>query len=112
MERIKYLREKAGLTQKELGLKVGQTSSNISKYELGILEPNIRTLNAIADYFDVSVDFLTEASNITNRVGKEESSYIYIFGDSGIGERIMVPQDKIERLKALIDAGIPELFDK
>ena len=48
MNRIKYLRESIRMTQKELGDRIGQTSSNISKYETGLLEPNIKTLSAMA----------------------------------------------------------------
>jgi transcriptional regulator with XRE-family HTH domain len=58
MLRLRQLREQAQLTQSQLGDKIGQTKSNISKYERGELEPNIQTLFVLANVFDVTVDYL------------------------------------------------------
>ncbi|WP_160198824.1 helix-turn-helix domain-containing protein [Senegalia massiliensis] len=66
--RIRELRKEFNLTQEELGKKVGQTKSNISKYETGALEPGIDTLNSLARIFDVSIDYLlgnTDQRNIS-----------------------------------------------
>lgn len=52
------------MTQKELGLKIGQTKSNISKYERGIIEPNIQTLNQLSAFFRVSIDYLVNTKDI------------------------------------------------
>lgn len=58
-ERIKTLRKRSGMTQEELSDKLGfHTKSAISKIEKGHREPSIGTLILIADYFNVSVDFL------------------------------------------------------
>ncbi|MCT4663361.1 MAG: helix-turn-helix domain-containing protein [Tissierellales bacterium] len=61
--RIRPLRQEFGMTQEELGKKIGQTKSNISKYETGSLEPSIQTLNLLADIFNVSVDYLLGRSD-------------------------------------------------
>lgn len=66
MLRLRELREQAKLTQSQLGDKIGQTKSNISKYERGELEPNIQTLFALADIFGVTVDYLLDRTNIKN----------------------------------------------
>ena len=58
MKRLKELRTLRGLTQEEFGKKIGQSKSNISKYENNILEPNMQTLNLMANFFDVSVYYL------------------------------------------------------
>ncbi len=57
-DRLKSLREEKGLTQEELGLLLKQTKSNISKYENGRLQPNMKTVNILSTYFDVSTDYL------------------------------------------------------
>ncbi|ABR48765.1 helix-turn-helix domain protein [Alkaliphilus metalliredigens QYMF] len=62
--RIRELRQELGMTQEELGRKINQTKSNVSKYETGTLEPNIQTLNLLSDIFDVSIDYLVGKSNI------------------------------------------------
>jgi transcriptional regulator with XRE-family HTH domain len=64
--RIRDLRNEFGLTQEELGKKIGQTKSNISKYETGSLEPGIDTLRELAKIFNVSLDYLMGESDIRN----------------------------------------------
>ena len=53
---LKKLRENAGLTQEQLGEKIGLTVTAIKKNEQGITFPKIPTLNFLADYYDVSID--------------------------------------------------------
>lgn len=57
-ERIKYLREKNGLTQKDIATRLGVESAAISKYELDMREPNIEALKKLASIFNVSIDYL------------------------------------------------------
>lgn len=57
-ERLKQLRESEGLKQIELAEKLNLTSAALSQYEKGVREPNSEMLKKIADYFDVSIDFL------------------------------------------------------
>ena len=52
--KIKELREKAGMTQTELADKVGVSKSVISAYEKGIRNPSQKVLEDIADTFGVS----------------------------------------------------------
>ena len=52
--RIRELRQKQGLTMKELAEKVGVTEQAISQYERNIRKPNIETLNKIASALNVS----------------------------------------------------------
>lgn len=58
LKNLRELRRKCGMTQKELGNVVGLTQQTINKYENGNAEPNIRTLIALADYFETSVEYL------------------------------------------------------
>ncbi|WP_393920302.1 helix-turn-helix domain-containing protein [Bacillus altitudinis] len=57
-KRITTLRKKAGLTQEELAKKLNVTRSALSQYELGTREPNYDLLLKIADFFEVTVDYL------------------------------------------------------
>lgn len=57
-ERIKYLREKNGLTQKHIATRLGVESAAISKYELDMREPNIEAIKKLATIFNVSLDYL------------------------------------------------------
>ena len=56
--RLKELREKQGLTLDDIQLKTGIKRATFSRYENEKSEPNIATLIKLADYFDVSVDYL------------------------------------------------------
>lgn len=58
-EVLKSLRLKAGLTQSELAEKLDVGKSTISMYENGNRTPRFEDLEAIADFFNVSLDRLT-----------------------------------------------------
>lgn len=55
---LNRLRKEHGLTQAELGDILGISYSTISMYERGEREPDFETQEAIADYFNVSMDYL------------------------------------------------------
>ena len=57
-ESLKNCRRLKGKTQKEMAEILGVSERGYQSYELGVREPKIRTLVALADYFDVSVDRL------------------------------------------------------
>ncbi len=56
-ERIKELRKNAGMTQEELGAKVGVTAQAVSKWECGSV-PDTELIPKIADCFGVAIDAL------------------------------------------------------
>ena len=58
MNRIKELRKSNGLTLVELSQKVGIPNNTISQYENEKREPKEPTWQALADFFNVSVDYL------------------------------------------------------
>lgn len=58
-KRIKELREKEKLSREALAEKIGITYWSLSKYETGKREPDIDTLQKIADFFMVTLDYLT-----------------------------------------------------
>jgi len=58
MNRIKELREEAGMNMREAAKKLGLKYSTYVNYEKGFREPNSETLVEIADLYHVSVDFL------------------------------------------------------
>ena len=58
MLRLKELREKRRLSQITLAMELNLNQNSISRYENGEREADYTTLIAIADYFNVSVDYL------------------------------------------------------
>lgn len=57
-DRLKKLRTEKRITQEELGRKVNVTKVSISGYENGNRSPDTETLQRLADYFEVSTDYL------------------------------------------------------
>ena len=64
--RLKMLREKKGISQLKLSLDLGLNQNSISRYENGTREADYETLIKIADYFNVSLDFLLERTENPN----------------------------------------------
>jgi transcriptional regulator with XRE-family HTH domain len=56
--RIQELRLKKGASQDELADFLGRKRATVSNYELGKTEPQYADLVKIADYFNVTVDYL------------------------------------------------------
>ena len=56
--RIAARREELGLTQGGVAVDTEIGQSKISKYETGNLEPNLETLGKLANYYQVSIDWL------------------------------------------------------
>ena len=56
--RLKELRKSKGVSQLKLALDLNTSQNTISRYETGEREPGIHELIMIADYFNVSLDYL------------------------------------------------------
>lgn len=57
-EKLKLYREKHNMTQKEVAEILGVEPGTISKYELGMIEPNIESIKKLAEIFNVTIDEL------------------------------------------------------
>lgn len=68
-ERLKELRKKRGLSQVALAEKLGLGKSTIGAYETGDITPSVEALNAIADFFNVDLNYL---------MGNEDGSTYYL----------------------------------
>ncbi len=56
--RIKELRKKKNITQLKLAFDLNVSQNTLSRYETGEREPSYDVLIKIADYFNVSIDYL------------------------------------------------------
>lgn len=57
-KKIKVLRIERGYSQRELGRVLGFCNQTVSFWESGQREPDLDTLVLLADFFEVSTDFL------------------------------------------------------
>ena len=62
--RIKHLRENRGLIQEILASELGITQQMLSKYERDVLCIKVDVLKRIAEYFNVTTDYLLGVSEV------------------------------------------------
>ena len=65
-ERLVILRNEKGLSKKEMAKVLKIDQSTYGKYELGKREPDYDTLRNLADFFNVSTDYLLGRSDVRN----------------------------------------------
>ena len=61
--RLRELRKKKGISQLKLAMDLNMNQDSVSRYENGEREADYVTLIKIADYFNVSIDFLLERTD-------------------------------------------------
>lgn len=69
--RLQARRKELGLTQYDVSAETGIIQTNVSKYETGKLEPSLETLGKLAEFYQVSTDWL-----LGNQYNKEEGNII------------------------------------
>lgn len=65
--RLKELRKQKGISQLKLAMDLSTNQNTISRYETGEREADYETLIKIADYFNVSIDYLLGRTDNPNR---------------------------------------------
>ena len=63
-ERIKSLRQSKSITQSKLAKELSIAKTTLAAYEQGKSEPSINTILKLADFFNVSIDYLLGRTNI------------------------------------------------
>lgn len=61
--RLREIRKSKGISQLKLAIDLNASQNTISRYETGEREPGITELIKIADYFNISVDYLLERTD-------------------------------------------------
>lgn len=105
--RLKELRKQLSISAKQVSKDLDIPYTTYLNYEKETREPGLRMLNKLADYFNVSVDFLLDRTPVT-AVPKEKG-----LSDSTMGERIRslrkekgVTQEELGRLIGVQGAAI------
>ncbi len=102
-DRLKGLREEKGITQKELGKVISISDRVIGYYESNDRFPrDEKILKILADYFNVSIDYLVGRTNLRTPQGEyiAESKVPYNFNIDGLPiEAIKMIEEYIELIK-------------
>ena len=61
--RLKEIRKAKGISQLKLAMDLNTNQNTISRYETGEREPGINELIKIANYFNISIDYLLERTD-------------------------------------------------
>lgn len=56
--KLQHARKSTGFTQREVANEIKIAQSLIARYETGKLEPSIETLGILADFYEISLDWL------------------------------------------------------
>lgn len=67
-KRIRLLRNEKGVSQEELSKVIGVTTSAISMYETGARKPSYEVISRLADYFNVTMDFIVGRTEVRNSI--------------------------------------------
>lgn len=85
MNRIKELREEKKLTQQELADKLDTTKKNVYRWENEITEISSSSLIRLADFFEVTIDYLIYRENdlgiveVNNKLTTNENKLLNMF---------------------------------
>ena len=63
--RVAFLRNKAGVSARDMSLSIGQNENYINRIELGIMKPSLNGLALICEYFNIT---LKEFFDVENKI--------------------------------------------
>lgn len=103
--RIRYLREEKEISQKKLAEYIKVSPSTIGMYEQERRVPSAEILNIIAEFFNVSVDYLmgrTDTRNDENKydINKKSQEILEVIKRAGVNLE-KIDYDKLEQLLKL-----------
>jgi len=120
-ERLRLLRTSKDLSQADFAKQLKISKSSVNMYERGEREPNFRTLEMIADYFNVDMDYLLGKSDISNKSyekapavfdkrNPEECNVLRIAGRDGTFRERVLSDQQLAALIAIVDQ-MPDVPD-
>ena len=91
MNRIKELRTQRKITQEELGKIINVQKAAVSKYELGRAVPSTDVLTKLANYFNVTTDYLLGRTNEPQGTGFQKG----LLGDTTQDSHIVMTSNTL-----------------
>lgn len=96
---LRLLRNEKGMSQQELADALGISKSSINMYERGERQPNFEVLEAIADFFNVDIDYLLGRTNKTTKIINPQTIAAHFDGDEYTEEELSKIKEFAEFVK-------------
>ena len=104
LENLKLLRSAAGISQKTLADSIGVSQQSINKYENHNIEPDVATLSRLADYFQVSIDFLVGRTDCRLLSSEGENNGISLEEESFLRRYRVLSSKQKKAVQAVLDS--------
>ena len=75
---FKFYRQKAGLTQKEAGTKIGVEDYQLGNYETNRSQPSLEILKKMSKVYFVSIDKMLGNNPLANKLASENGEDDYV----------------------------------
>ncbi|MBR5312203.1 MAG: helix-turn-helix domain-containing protein [Clostridia bacterium] len=85
MKRLKELRQKQGISQKDFAALIGIPANTYNQWENGKRQPDTETMLKLAEYFNVSVDYLLGRDDKTVSAPRRKGIRIPVYGEVAAG---------------------------
>ncbi|MEO0562122.1 MAG: helix-turn-helix transcriptional regulator [Chloroflexota bacterium] len=95
-QRLKKLRNQQGISQYELADRLGTNQTQVMRWESGKVNPTGESITMIADYFDVTTDYLLGRTNEphieigTSDLSDDEQQLIQLVRDGLLSDALVI----------------------
>lgn len=94
-EKLRLLIDENNLTQKQVAKDLNIAPSTMGGYVQGISEPDFETLKRLADYFNVSSDYLLGVHSDKTQINNEEELLRVFRGMTSDQQQLFIEQGKV-----------------
>lgn len=109
--RIKDLRKEKHLSQSELGKIIGVSQTTVTAWETGRAEPASAYLSKLADYFDVSTDYLLGRKKSKNFNEEQETKDLKKFLEDNLDNGMTFGDGKVtQEDREKLEIALTQIF--
>lgn len=95
-DKIYNLRKKSGLSQEDLGFKLGVSRQTVSKWEAGFVQPSFENLKSLCDVFQVSLSYFEEVADCADEAAADVDDGTNFVGDENAENIATVSDEKLQ----------------
>lgn len=101
--KLKELREQKGLKQYEVAKHLKMTNATYSRYEKGQRQADYETLIKIANYFNVTIDYLLSENDTPTKKTAHKENHVTLIGRGGEFKEYELPPENIAALETILE---------